>query len=500
MARSKAEPQVPTPGSDQLREILANLARGGTSKYFIEIRRRCKPATGGLWQRWKYNIPADEIDDVQQYCYEEGGDFYEYKIWVRDSDGQPARGPDGHTVGPFYLPSLVGPDEAKKKYLQQRQSTQDDDVVSSDPDLAERIKELRRKKQEMEIERQEAALERERVRLEKMKSKILSGEEEDEDEEDPSYRYGSPYYRNPWGGTNGPWQQMPPYGRSSDAVELAKAFAPVLTALLQKNDGISTKDIIALFLGEGRSKGFDPKDLVGFISPLLNEMSRTMGEVNKVAMERMADSDQFWKEKLLEAARLGGAGDDEIDKWRKVLGLATDTVREGAKILFGRPSIMTNKVEVPVLRQQQSPPQGIQDKSISSLGSPPPSDPAEEARKVASQRIVMFLSSHEQELLIGSDPSVIADKLYELYAMLPIDLRRRIEQSDVAAIYEALNERCPEIVSRILQAVKDDTTGARKAWCEEFWRVIKTPPEEEVEDDGKGEEGVDDEVGSGDER
>jgi hypothetical protein len=492
------QPKETLPGAAQLEELIGNLAKSGAVQYFLEIRRRAPGVKDHdkLWERWKSNLPAEDVEDIRDYCYSVGGDYWEYKVWVKDSNGNPVKGPNGQKLGPYLIPANSPPPPELVM----------GNKVPEDPDIAERQRELRRKRAEMELARAEAQLERDRRRLEK----IMMSEDEDDDGDgnlvyNPAlggyFPQGSPmaYGAPPW--MQPPWvQQWQMNQRSSDAVELAKAFAPVLTAVLSQKSGdkLSQADIIKLMLDRGKDSGLALKDMIGFIGPLMAEVTKATGDVNRVAMERMADSDRFWKEKLIEAAKLGGADDDEIDKWRKILGMATDTIREGAKLVFGRPTFLKTggkgEVDVPVIERAKPPglPSSVEgDRGKTSTIS----NPVEDAKRVVKERIDAFLVAHEQEMLIGSDPVLVADKLYEVYAMLPLTLRAKIEASDTASIYEVLRPYNVEVVDRILAAVDEDKTESRKKHCEEFWEAIKNPDEggegdvaEEVEEEGAGEE------------
>jgi hypothetical protein len=471
MARSKSKESPVT--APQLQEVMASLARSGASQYFLEIRRRAPgvPGQDKLWQRWKVGLPAEDVEDIRDYCHSVGGDSYEYKVWVKDGSGNPVKGPDGQILGPYIIPAVSAPPPAIAGTPN----------VPEDPDLAERAKELKRKRAELELQRAEAQLERERKRYEKM----LAGEEdEDEKEKDDEWVF------NPVLGGYFPKNSPMAYGampfsvsaRTDAFVELAKACAPVVTAILanKKEDKLTTSDLVKLLLERGKDNGWSPKDMVGFIAPLMAEVTKITGDVNKIAMERMADSDQFWKEKLIEAAKLGGANEDEVERWKKILGLATETLKDATQLFF-RPAPQGGAPKVSEKAKPAALPQAGP--------APAAANPAEQAKNVARERIEAFLVAHEQEMLIGSDPVAVADKLYELYLLLPLPLRAKIESSDTAAIYEALRGESAAIVDRILAAVAADTTGNLRKFCEDFWAAIKTPDEDEEEEEEDEEEG-----------
>jgi hypothetical protein len=465
------ESSVTAPQQQQLQEVIASLARSGASQYFLEIRRRVPSVPGvasqdKLWQRWKVGIPADDVDDVRDYCYSVGGDHFEYKIWVKDAAGNPVKGPDGQILGPYFIPAVSAPPPAIAGTPN----------VPEDPDLAERAKELKRKRAELELLRAEAQHERERKRYEKM----LAGEE-DEDEKEKDELVFNPVLGGYFPKNSPMAYAAMPFSLSArtDAfVEIAKALSPVLTAILttKKEDKLSTADLVKLLLERGKDNGWSPKDMVGFIAPLMAEVTKITGDVNKIAMERMADSDAFWKEKLIEAAKLGGANEDEVERWKKILGLATETLKDATQLFF-RPAPQGSAPKVAEKPKPAALPQAGPAPAAAAA------NPAEQAKKVARERIEAFLIAHEQEMLVGSDPVAVADKLYELYLLLPLPLRAKIESSETAAIYEALRAESATIVDRILAAVAADATGNFRKFCEDFWAAIKSPEEEEEEEE-----------------
>jgi hypothetical protein len=89
----------------------------------------------------------------------------------------------------------------------------------------------------------------------------------------------------------------------------------------------------------------------------------------------------------------------------------------------------------------------------------------------------MFLEAHEQEMLVGSDPGLVAEKLEELYLSLPWTLRDKLESLSVADIYEEFRKSEPQVVDRILAGAKESED--RQKWCLEFWSMMKGEEEEE---------------------
>lgn len=477
------------PGSEALAELLGNLAKAGASQYFFEIRRRCPGVMNHdkLWERWKYNLPAEDIDDIRDFCYSTGGNEWEYKLWLRDGSGEPVK-QGSKKVGPFFLPQMSAPSA----------SLLGGNV--EDAGLQERQKELKRRKVEMDLQRAEVHLERERRRLDK----IMNDEDDDDDDDGQANQWGMPpwmmqqYMMPPWMNPmmQGYGQQGQGQGQNQ-TVELAKAFAPVLTAVLTKgkegNRDLDVFKVIVPLIADGRNKGFEPKDMLGIVGPLMSEMAKSSNEASKFLMEKMVDSDQFWKEKLIEAAKLGGADDDEVKKWKSILGLATEAVQNATKVVFGRPSIIKRKgsddIDVPVVGKAKVPGLPAPGDKAKEGGSKVPENPAEDAKAVVDERVEAFLVAQEQEMLIGSDPVLMAEKLEELYMTLPLPLRHRVENGDTAATYDALGDFNALLVKRILDAVNKDETETLKLWCERFWQEIKHPSGEPGEDAGDDEGG-----------
>ena len=479
--RKNAAPDPVAEG--QLRSVLSTLARSGAAQWFVSIRRR-RPGMDSLWQYWKRNVLIDQVDDLSEYCYKEGGEEWEYRIKIHDSTGNPPT-IDGKESTEYTLPSLKNAAPASMPSV----------PANLDPMMLERKKRLDERKFELEIEREEAELERKRRHLEKIKSG------EDEDDDDYEYPYppppGYPGYHPMYPGFNPMYPGMgmdprmmmnrPPQVDPNVAI-MAEAFK-ALAPQRNQDSSIELLKVLVPLMGS-KGKELDPKDWMTMMTPMITEMGRASAEANKIVMSSLADMDGSFRERLLDLIMADPSkSEDEIAKWKGYLGMGMDVLKEGTRLILGRNTISRGdgSVKVPVIEKPKTPglpgPKGEPSKNPGEKSS----GPAEEAKKVISQRVNAFLLAHEQELLVGSDPAWIVEKLDELWASLPQTLRFKLEHSDVATIYEELRNYDVETVDRILEAVKKDESGALKKWAEEFWTEMKLPPSDE-DDEEEGDE------------
>lgn len=498
--RPGRKPILDPHSAQQLEHTLKSLARSGASKFFYHLRRRLP----GKFQFpfWKRNIPVEEVDDLREYCYGEGGDQYEYKVEIRDGNGVSVVGPDGQEIPDCLIPA--GREQEKTT------------IPSPDPFLENRRRELESMKQEVELERQRVELERQRKRVEALKR----GEDPDEaDDDDNGFNPYDPRFFNPYmmppgmgypgmgGGYVPPWMQNQNQGsRREDTLLVA-----LIEAIKEKKSEAPRENIFDVLVKAkaagmlGEQMNF--KDMAGMVSPFMLEMGKISAEGNKLLMQNLAESDRAFRERVLDLVMASGADDDDVEKWKKILGLVTDTAQQGIKLVLGRNSIVKGgggegSVKIPIVKKPRVPglpaPKGETEESAPEDGEveegagsevdKAKANPNEAARRIIGERVSLFLVAQEQEMLVGSDPVWAADKLDEVWASLPDPLRVKLEGLEIDRIYDELKSIAPVIVERILKAVGEDKTNARKQWCHLFWDAVKTPPEDEEGEEGEGEE------------
>lgn len=468
----------------KLQEAIRALDRSGAVKYLFNIRRRAPGQH--TFPFWRRNIPVDDVPDIGELCYAEGGGEYEYRIEVRDSNGKPCGIPDA-ILPPIIQPAAVPVGSAP--------SVQLDPVTEA---LAQRQREITMQRQELLLAQQEANLARERRRLEKMRD----GREDEEDEEDaPRYPY-NPYMMPPYGAPGmmnpymTPWwqQQQQQKPQQSDMAAFAQALATVMGPRREEKDSSIEllKLMIPLLAASG--KGLEPKDMIGMFSPMVVEMSKASGEASRMVMQTLAESDATFREKMLDIIMSDPNREpDEIERMKRWLGFGTEAIREVTKTVIGRDTILSpkkDKVEVPKIPGTPKTP-GLPsptDASDAPKGEEKKVDPKEAAKAVVKQRIVAFVGGIEQESLIGSDVGAVVDQVEGLYLMLPGPLREKIEAASVGDAFEALREHAPEEVARILQSVAEDKDGNLRKWYEEFFDVLRDPGDED--EGGEGDEEV----------
>jgi hypothetical protein len=485
MARPKSDmkPEGPVKElyNEQLRTAMEAFGRGDAVQLFFDIRRRVPGSA--LWHWVKRRVPAENVDDLREFCHElvgPTGVYHEFDVKLVTADGKPAVDSSGVKVQPFHIPaqSEAPRDAALNIYTPAG-------VVNKDPEIEERKRALARARAEMDLLREQRALERERKRLERM-------EEEDEGE-DEDYGPPMPYYSpmHQMGGYNPyapPWMQQ----QRRDPMEVLLTVLPaILQALRPSSD---STDLVLKLLPLMQANGMKPGDIVHMFGPMVTEMGKAHAESSRVTMELMAQSEKEFRRKVFEFIMQTG-NEDDIEKWRRILNLGTDTIgKVVAPFLRGRGK-SAEKVEVPALpgTKPALPAPSSSSPAATAAEGPaaavPPTDPAAEAAKVVKERITMFLKATEQEAHIGSDPAFIVEKLEDLYLSLPGPLREKLDTASIADVYKILHGYDAESVDRLFKAINADKEGRIKKWVIEFWEILRAPPEDGDDDEDGGEEG-----------
>jgi hypothetical protein len=237
---------------------------------------------------------------------------------------------------------------------------------------------------------------------------------------------------------------------------------------------------------------FSPKEMASMFSPFVLEMAKASSDTNKMMMQGQAEMDRSIRERMLDIVMADPSkGDDDIERWRKILGLGGEAVSKVvtiARSALSKGRSASGEMNVPILEKKKAP--GLPGVK-SAPEAPEPEEPEKKlspvqaAQEVVRLRVQAFLTLHEQEMLIGSNVEWAAEKMDELWASFPDTLRVKLELLPVDKIYEELKRYDAEIVGRIMKAVEEDKDGVFKKWCVTFWEVMKEPPED---DDEEGEE------------
>ncbi len=472
---------------------IAALDRAGASKYFWSIRKR-KPGEF-RWVWFRQSVPIDEIDDIASFCHNEGGEQYDYKIRVHDDSGKAPKGPDGQEITERVISAIKGPDEPSG------------DGLTGDDLERDRIRQSRRRRLEVEAKRQEIEMRKQEADLRREEER-LRRQEESEQEYDDGYDDVRPQYRQPMQmgmmpgmGMGGYWNGFPgfmppqPHHTESDSLrivaEIAKALAPILQPQRTSPDLEILKIMLPLMAG---NKGFEPKDMLGFVGPIITQMATAGSDANRLFLDRISETDGMFREKMIELIKVSGADDDEVARITKIVDAVANGGNKVIRSLKGLDS--EKRVEVPRLPGKKAPGlPGAAPAQPPAAGQPPQkkvplekADPEEMAKTALKERIDLFLLSHEQELIVGSDPGFVAEKLEEVWNSLPRDMTDTIINLPIDKKYDTLKQHSPEIVDRILTRVAADASGKLKTWCEDFWdAMVEEEPEEEPgegDDDG----------------
>lgn len=487
MARPKSDmkPEGPVKElyNDQLRSALEAFQRGDAVQLFFDIRRRVPGSA--LWHWVKRRVPAENVDDLREFCHElvgPTGIYHEFDVKLVTADGKPAVDSSGSKIQSFHIPA-------------QSEAPKDAGVniytpggAIKDPEIDERKRALARARAEMDLLREQRAIERERRRLEKL----------DEDDEEDDEEYTPPYYppmhhMGGYGGYNPyapPWMQQ----QRKDPSEILLSVLPALIAALKPAES-NSNDLILKLLPILSANGMKPGDIVHMFGPMVTEMGRAHAESSRVTMEMMASSEKEFRKKMFDFIMQTGSEDD-IEKWKRILSLGTDTLGKiVTPFLRGGRKSEGEKVEVPALpgakpalpAPSSSPERAPEAPATTSA--PAGETPQAAAARVVKERVSVFLKAIEQEAYIGSDPGFIVEKLEDLYLSLPSTLREKLDAAHVADVYKTLAGYDPESVNRLFKEINHNKEeGQRiKKWIVDFWDILRSPPEEDEDGDGDDE-------------
>lgn len=509
MSKDKEPKVLVSEGTTQaLRAAIETLDRAGVVQHFFSIRR-CRPGEPST-VFWKRKVPTADIEDLEGFCFNspDGSPEFDYKVSLVDDKMRALKSPDGKEIPEYWIRAIEASSVTPKPWAFPGSAP------ASDPMIQEKKQMLQRKKEELALKREAAALAREERRLQKKLEEDPDDENGDDDyyagnHRNNRYHFGRPG-ENQYGYDSRGQLPMQPVGMGMTPWSGQRPGQPDPTMLILlemiKSQGARSVDptqqmmammqmLMPLIVG-GK---FDPADAFKMMGPMMASMATVSAEGQKLAMQGRAETDKMFMKKMLDMMEFGGADHDDLDRYRKIMGMVTDGIGSVAKVVMNRGAKPGDKVEVP--RIGAKPPVGLpapKPAATTDAGNTavatapePPADPAAQAKEVVAQRVRVFLQSHEQEMLIGSDPSFIAEKLDELYLSLPSALRNKIEKLDVAGVYDALREVDAVTVDRILAAVAKDESGAMKIWATQFWDFVFHP---ETDEDG----GDDDDGGDGD--
>jgi hypothetical protein len=509
MSRKRKEPEpeklMNQMAEGQLRDALSALKQSGTEGQFNYKVARRRPGES-LWKFFQTQVPTDSVDDLRDYCYREGGDDFEYRVTLCDVQSRRAM-VNGEPVPHVKIEAKRLPSDAVMSSANAN-GGHDELIKSKEQELARRSKAAGLKAREIELRAEERRLERE----EKMAGRPRRMREEYEEEEQlfdddgneaVDQRRGPrrmpPRFFNPPPSYPPPWERD--RGRDDRSHEMMMAMMnnqnQVLIAMMNRpvekqDDGLLVK-LLPLIMGNQ----LKPQDMM----LMMSESNKLQGEGMRTVMETSSEMQKSVITQIVKMMVSEGRPDDEIDKVKRIAGLVTDGLQDLTKTVLGRESILKpgQELKVPLLNkpQPQQPQNGpVQAKAAPAVRLPVPSHVAhppvvegeaaapttpvvapDHVGEIIKQRVLAFVSIHEQEMKVGSDPAFVIEQMEELISSLPAELTEKLDRLPVADIYEELKKYQPEVVARILAVCSADPK--KMEWCEEFWNIYQNP---EVED------------------
>lgn len=465
-------------------ETARKLGGGFTRGTMITVMRR-RPGEA-RWPFWRRNVSVDEIDSLDDYIRTEGDPKFEHKVIIHKGDGKPIK---------------------EAVYFQAEETAE-----SAGPagDVDRQIKEL------------DARLE-ERRKLRKLERRRRQLEEEEDEEDGEGGGQGDMIFVPHLGGYFPPGHpavmgmyQGQGFGQPKEdgTAGILKALVPVLVAWITKDQGKSPMQDVAFIkmLVDGSHSGqLSPKDMMGMLQPFVLEMSKASSESNKLVMSSMAEMDQEFRGRMLDMIlKDPDRTPDEIEKWSKWLSFGESALRKGAGIVKdalknqgGAPPKDPKKIEnkkgptsgnLPGPKAKGEIPEGGGDiKSPEAPEAEAPADPRANAAAVRKQRVDMFLLAMEEEMLIESDPVLMAEKSQEIYLALPLSLRRKVEETTdddpprdekMLELFGMLKEISPDVVARIGETIM--ASEENQEWLKAFLYACSHEDEEEEAEETEG--------------
>jgi hypothetical protein len=510
--RKEGEPEklVNQFAEGQLRDALSALKQSGAEGQFNYKVARRRPGES-LWKFFMAQVPTESIDDLREFCHREGGDDFEYRVTLFDAHNRRAM-VSGEPVPHVKIEAKRLPTDSVVPGAR----TNDDELIrSKEQELSRRAKAAALKAREIELKAEERRLERE----EKMAGRPRRFREDVEEEDQLFDEDGNEVIdqrRGPRRMSPRFFQQQPPYpppwergdrdrGRDDRSHEMMMAMMQNQTQVMiaamnrpveKQDDGVLVK-LLPLIMGNQ----LKPQDMM----LMMSETNKLQGEGMRTVMESASEMQKSVITQIVKMMVSEGRPDDEIDKVKRIASLVTDGLQDLTKTVLGRESILKpgQELKVPLLnRPQPQPPQPqngtpkvrvapvAQTPVPSHVAHPPVMEgeaPTQEnpdvipdrTEEIVKQRILAFVTIHEQEMKVGSDPAFVIEQMDELISSLPSDLTTKLDELSVADIYEELKKHQPEIVNRILAVCASDPK--KMEWCEEFWNIYQNPEEEEEE-------------------
>ncbi len=480
----------------QVLEAVHQLARAGITGVFFTIRRR--RAGEQLWVYWKRNIPADRVEDIEELCYKDGGDDWEYKVVAHDQRRMPVKDEKGKIVDAAFLPALrkPSPEEIAAEAGVKAMGAVTSDL---DPDLLEETKQLARQRVVNSLKRQRIELDRENERLARMDQGQFESEDENDDGYGPPPAMSGRRGRRERGGPP-PWYFDPRFApRQDDSKEFLFAMMEnqtrLLTAMIENRnspDRSGREDALLMYLLQNQTK---PKEMLDLAQGMMGRSAEIQAQGMRQVMENALEMNASIIGKMVDFAMETGRPDDEIDKIKRIAEVVTGGGKELVKMAFGRDSIARpdQEVRVPKIEAGARPalPAKVPEGANGVQANPARKQISRSAGKTAADRVRVFLKVEREEMNVPSDPGAVAEVLFRRsYAFLPESIRDIVEEEkiDFERLHLELKKFAPEEADGILDEVSQDKSEKKRQWVEAFWGFIGEMSEGE-EEDGNDPEG-----------
>lgn len=468
-------------GEDDL-QLDEKLAGGVVREHFATIMRKMPGES--RWPFWRRSVPLDEIDSLEDYIRAESDLRFEHKVIVHNGNQKPLK-------KPIFFPA-----------------------EESDPG-ATSLSAIQRELKETERQIKER---RELKRLEARRRQL---EEEDDGgggEDGPDNfvfvphmgGYFPPNHPAVMGMyTGGGFGQQ----KEDSGMGMLKTLVPVLVAWITKTPDKSPLEAMIPFLLKGTHDGqLAPKDMIGMFSPFVMEMSKMNAESSRMMMEGMSKMDDTFRKKVLDLLMSDPSrSPDEIEKWQRWMNFGESALRKAAGVVrdslkdTGAPKKDLKKVETkkaPTAGNLTGPKKEgeAQGGGGTAAGGNPitaaaANDPKENAAKVRKERLDIFLLAMEEEMLVESDPVLMAGKCQEIYLTLPASLRKKVEEATdddppsdekMLELFAKLKEISPEMVDRIGLTIMEYEDN--QEWLKAFLFACSHEDEDDDEGEEEGEE------------
>lgn len=236
------------------------------------------------------------------------------------------------------------------------------------------------------------------------------------------------------------------------------------------------------------SQVLSPKDIVGMVSPLMSEFVKSQSDIRRMEMTNMGSLQSVMMTKMMDVMSSSGAEQDEIDKVRKWIGLATEAF-PAIGLLGSAMKPSAPRLPAPAPKRIKRPEPETAEEEAPDAKNKRPDINNITPEQIAKYRVNVFLKAIESEMQVQGDPDTVYDDGFAaIFYSLPKDLRTTIvEGESLAKIITGFKKYGDEeLCNNVIKVSMSSQENAK--WMVDFFNVVKDVDAERNEPE-EGEEG-----------